>query len=220
MTLTPSLYREALRKYMPPFGAQPTVGLTVLALVYLAAQTELGRASSGGISPLVVATAIQIVVIAAMGYRAAHGRVMQCEKVLRDAVIAVVVAATAALLALVILLNSDIVAARVYTGGALAMALVYLYGVFRREFLADYLIWPWRGLHRGMRAAAGIMALMFLTGAVLSEYFIHRDNVGAWVLMRIVWPLAGLKIAHAVIIWHQLWLRRQPQPVAPEAESA
>ena len=208
MRLNLWIFREALRKYMPVLHYRMTLGLTVFALIYLAAQTELGRASSGGITPLVAATVVHAALAIALMFQSMMPRIMACERVVRDVIFVGVVLLGTLLLTVLVLCNSDVLAQHLFSVSAGLAGLVFFIGLFRTKILTDTMPWAWHGLHRGLKGAAIFMILHALSTVILSELLIRYGTTGAWVLMRVIWPALGLKLAHVLIITHQLWLRR------------
>lgn len=208
-----TLASDALRKYMPEVATHNVVGMTLFALIYLAAQTELGRESSGGIAPVVIATAVYLPFMMLMLFNLVKARVLAQDRLYRDCILVALIWGATLSAAVLVLANSEILAMRAYTVGCVVIGGVYLAGVFRRDILADHLVWTWRGLAKGLRMAGAIMAVAFFVGAILSEIMIARGNVGGWVLARILWPVFGMKLAHAAIILHQLWIRRPTGPL-------
>ncbi|MGH1330740.1 MAG: hypothetical protein ACRBBK_07660 [Paracoccaceae bacterium] len=173
----------------------------------MGAQTELGKASSDGISPLVIATAMYVPFMFAVNFCSVKGMVLSLPTIARDAVLASTWGLMLISVAAVLYINSDVLAARYFSISSAVYAMVYAYGLFHRDMLRTYIQWPWRGLHMAVGAAGLIMAFYYLSCFVLSEALIARGNQGLWVLARILWAVFGLKLAHALVILHQLWIR-------------
>lgn len=202
-----SLYRDALGKYMPRIDGKKIIALTLFACIYLGAQTELGVASSDGISPLVIATAMYVPFMFSVNFCSVKTTIMGLPTIARDAVLASTWGLMLISVAGVIYINSDVLAARYFSISSAVYAMIYAYGLFHREMLQTHVVWPWRGLHTAVGAAGLIMAFYYLSCFVLSEALIARGNQGLWVLVRVLWAVFGLKLAHALVILHQLWIR-------------
>ena len=203
------LYKEALDRFMPTICGRKIVALTLFAFVFLGAQTDIGVRSSGGVHPLVVATIIYVPFMVYANLCNAKSSVMSLERSLRDAVLATVACFSGVAVAILILTNSEMIAMRFFSVSSLAYAAVYFYGYFNRQFLTDYIRWPWRTLSIGVRRAGVIMAFTYLLSAILSEVLIAHGSVGAWAFMRLAWPVVGLRLGHALIVADQVNLRRR-----------
>ncbi|MGC8203296.1 hypothetical protein ACP2AV_11395 [Aliiroseovarius sp. PTFE2010] len=203
-----TLYWQALGHYMPSICGRKIVGLTLFACVFLGAQTDIGIESSGGIHPLVAATTVYILFMTYANLSRVKGLVLRLERTMRDAILATIAVFAGVSAGALILTNSELLAMRYFTMASIAYAVVYAYGFVNRTMLTDYLSWPWSGLTLGVRRAGIIMALTYVLSAILSEYMIANGSVGAWALMRLAWPVAALRLGHALIVADQLWLRR------------
>lgn len=207
-----SLYREALARYLPRRQVRALIAPAIFVLIYIGYPAGPEGRSSEGLTPLVAATVVLLLIAIYTNFAKARSMIFALDRIVRDAVLATLGLIALLLVAGLVLLNSDLVAMRYYTFASLGYALIYGYGAVHRAVLTDYLIWPFRGLRRGVGRAGRIMAGAYLLSALLAEWVIAQGSMAEWVLLRALWPLIVVRLAYMVIIADQLSLRRAEAP--------